>query len=189
MPGGFPGTPGATTPQPQAQYGQYRTQAPPPNPDYLHPSYVGAAGATANGGDSDENLTPISDSINDPSSNPGSSNSQEHLPDGARSPGAGSERISEASHFTSISERPVNPAWQPPPGQRGGPGSAYGGAPRPMKPRQEDVILGANPDFSIPGMGPARGGGRPGNRPVGMGAAASGGAGGVVPGGRYPTEF
>ena len=34
--------------------------------------------------------------------------SYDDLPDGSRSPAA-----SEASHFTSVSQRPVNPAWRP----------------------------------------------------------------------------
>lgn len=85
--------------------------------------------------------------------------SYDELPEGARSPAA-----SEASHFTSVSQRPVNPNWRPefgapagqfppfPPGQR-----------RPM--RQEDVILeanAANPDFALPGVGRGRGRGRGG---------------------------
>lgn len=86
--------------------------------------------------------------------------SYEDLPDGSRSPAA-----SEASHFTSVSQRPVNPAWRPemgaPAGNFGpynGPGPGRG---RPMRP--EDVILdanAANPDFAIPGVGIGGGRGR-----------------------------
>lgn len=66
--------------------------------------------------------------------------------------------ISQASHFTSISERPINPNWQgaqaplPPPAA---PASNRG-------PRVQDVILDANPDFELPvaGRGRGRGGAR-----------------------------
>jgi hypothetical protein len=96
--------------------------------------------------------------------------SYDDLPDGSRSPAA-----SEASHFTSVSQRPVNPAWRPdmpaPAGQFG----PYGQGRKPM--RQEDVILeanAANPDFAIPGM-PGRGRGR------GRGGRGRGGPVGVPP--------
>ncbi|SMR64527.1 unnamed protein product [Zymoseptoria tritici ST99CH_3D1] len=111
------------------------------------------------------------------------------IPDGARSPGEGSE----ASHFTSVSQRGVNPAWRPGPGLAiggpMGPGSMNGGGmppgPRPTR-RNDDVILNANPDFSVPGIGPAARGG------VGRGATGhvrvgSAGASGMTPGGRYPV--
>jgi hypothetical protein len=203
IPGGFPGTPGAGNPQ--QQYSQYRTHQPPPppNPEYLHPTYAGAGTASATGvGVMGANVLPSDPNLitpSDPSSEPPSfsnnnstkdSSSQENLPDGARSPGGGSERASEASHFTSISERPVNPNWRPPSvSGRSGAGSAYGGGgpgPATAQRRREDVILAGNPDFSIPGMGPARGGGRPGRTP---GLAASATPGGMTPGGRYPTDI
>lgn len=81
--------------------------------------------------------------------------SYEDLPEGARSPAA-----SEASHFTSVSQRPVNPNWRPEVGAAAGQFQPYNGR-RPM--RQEDVILeanAANPDFAIPGGMPGRGRGR-----------------------------
>ncbi|KAK5164289.1 regulator of ime2 [Saxophila tyrrhenica] len=192
MPGNFPATPGAPQQQQQQQpsgghYGQYRTQPPAPDPAYLHPTYPGPS---TNGPDSDAHLVP---GAVDPNTIPNSNSSQENLPDGARSPNygdGGSERASEASHFTSISERPVNPNWRPASvsGSRG-PGSAYGGGAYqggPPQRRREDVILGGNPDFSIPGMGPARGGGRTGNL---AGVGRNPGAGAAVPGGRYPTDI
>lgn len=89
--------------------------------------------------------------------------SYDDLPDGSRSPAA-----SEASHFTSVSQRPVNPNWRPDMGAPAGQFAPYNGR-RPM--RQEDVILeanAANPDFAIPGRGRGRGrGGR--GRGGGMG--------------------
>ncbi len=82
--------------------------------------------------------------------------SYEDLPDGSRSPAA-----SEASHFTSVSQRPVNPKWDPELGAAAGQFAPYNG----RKPtRQEDRILAANaanPDFAIPTPGRGRGrGGR-----------------------------
>jgi hypothetical protein len=84
--------------------------------------------------------------------------SYDDLPEGSRSPAA-----SEASHFTSVSQRPVNPNWRPEMGAPAGQFAPYGPAQgrRPM--RQEDVILeanAANPDFAIPGAMPGRGRGR-----------------------------
>lgn len=162
IPGGFPHTPAA-----QGYGGGYRTQAPSHNPDYLHPSYsygAAAAGTGANDSNSDPSVE-LRDSISN----------------------QGSERASEASHFTSISERPVNPNWSGSESGGGGPrpGSYIGGAPptagSAAAQRRQDVVLAANPDFSIPGVGAGRGGVR--------GRAGSNPAGGFTPGGRYPTEF
>ncbi|KAF1947311.1 pali-domain-containing protein [Clathrospora elynae] len=84
--------------------------------------------------------------------------SYDDLPEGARSPAA-----SEASHFTSVSQRPVNPNWRPEMGAPAGQFAPFPGPRRPM--RQEDVILeanAANPDFAIPGGARGRGRGRGG---------------------------
>ena len=81
--------------------------------------------------------------------------SYDDLPDGSRSPVA-----SEASHFTSVSQRPVNPNWRPEMGAAAGQFAPFNGR-RPM--RQGDQILEANaenPDFAIPGAIPGRGRGR-----------------------------
>ncbi|TKA72604.1 hypothetical protein B0A55_06417 [Friedmanniomyces simplex] len=135
-----------------------------------------------------------------PDQNGGNNSSYENLPPGARSPGEGSE----ASHLTSISQRPINPNWRPgPPGSAyggpsggggmgmggmgmgmGGPGSTASAAQR----RREDVILNANPDFSLPGMGSGRGGGG-GFRGRGRGGGGMGSPGGLTPVGRYPTDI
>lgn len=95
--------------------------------------------------------------------------SYDELPEGSRSPAA-----SEASHFTSVSQRPVNPNWRPEMGAPAGQFQPYNGR-RPM--RQEDSILeanAANPDFAIPGM-PGRGRGR------GRGRGGRGGSGMAPP--------
>lgn len=112
--------------------------------------------------------------------------SYEDMQDGSRSPAA-----SEASHFTSVSQRGVNPNWRPPPPGQGGPPLPGQYAPygrRPM--RQEDIILeanAANPDFALPGAsrGMGRGGRGRGGRGGPMGPAMIPGAG-LGNQGRYP---
>ncbi|KAF2643456.1 pali-domain-containing protein [Massarina eburnea CBS 473.64] len=96
--------------------------------------------------------------------------SYDDMPDGSRSPAA-----SEASHFTSVSQRGINPNWRPPPGSGMPPYGPYGPR-RPM--RQEDVILEANatnPDFALPGVEMGRGRGR------GRGRGGMMGRGGIPP--------
>jgi len=111
------------------------------------------------------------------------SSSYESIQEGARSPAA-----SDTSHFTSISQRGVNPNWRPPPNGMGL-GQNMGGVPnrRPMQqqPQQRDV-LNSNPDFELPGS--TRGGnrGRAGSSPGQV--PGMGGMGGMPSGGgRYPT--
>lgn len=70
------------------------------------------------------------------------SNLYDDLPEGARSPAA-----SDTSHFTSISERGINPRWRPPP-----PPSRLG------RQEAEDILLASNPDFDLQ-AGRGRGGG------------------------------
>ncbi|KAB8356532.1 hypothetical protein FH972_024114 [Carpinus fangiana] len=96
---------------------------------------------------------------------------------------------SDNSNFTSISQRGVNPNWQPdgagapmgPSGYRGGSHlSSRGPAPR----RAQDTLLNGNPDFSLPGMGSSAGArrGPPGGGRAYHHAQSSVGSGG----GRYP---
>jgi hypothetical protein len=93
--------------------------------------------------------------------------SYEDIPQGARSPAE-----SERSNFTSISQRGVNPRWNPPPPSLM-PG--YTGQPPPRRPTRDDAVLTSNPDFAVPrGRGansPARGGAQPG----------------MIPGSAYPA--
>jgi len=112
---------------------------------------------------------------------PSGGDSSENLPAGMRSPTG-----SDTSHFTSISQRGINPAWRPTGGSRlQGPGSTASAAQR----RREDVILTANPDFSLPGL-PSGRGGRGRGRGVGGGLPRGGiGATGLTPAGRYPMEI
>lgn len=102
--------------------------------------------------------------------------SNENLPAGMRSPTG-----SDTSHFTSISQRGINPAWRPGPGSYAN-GSTASAAQR----RREDVVLAANPDFSLPGLPSTRGGRarRGGPLPRGGGVAT-----GLTPSGRYPMEL
>lgn len=68
------------------------------------------------------------------------------LPEGARSPAT-----SEISHYTSISQRGINPKWRPPEVEANA-----------KVQKRRDVLLGNNPDFELPG---ARGRGNgPGGR-------------------------
>lgn len=61
------------------------------------------------------------------------STSSESLPEGPRSPAA-----SDISHYTSISERPVNPLWGDEAQRRAAPA-----------PTRSDMLLSTNPDFTI----------------------------------------
>ena len=89
---------------------------------------------------------------------------------GPRSPAA-----STSSHFTSVSQRGINPRWQPPPSQP----QFEQYPPRRPKPRNDQMqFLSGNPDFELPvNRGNKRGGG--------------GIPGGISPlsdnGGRYPV--
>jgi len=174
VPGGFPVTPAGGLPPRSQSYG-FSNARPQHDPGYLHPRYVQGSGAVGTG-DSGE---------------PSPIDSYDDTRDGG-SGGANSERASETSHFTSISERPVNPNWAPPPGSQSGgsergaaAGYGYGAAVQQQR-RREDMILGGNPDFALPGMGPgASGRNRAGSR--GATGSAVGPGVGVAAGGRYPT--
>ncbi|KAL1883370.1 hypothetical protein VTK73DRAFT_8937 [Phialemonium thermophilum] len=93
-------------------------------------------------------------------------NSYEDIPQGERSPAE-----SERSTFTSISQRGVNPKWNPPPPPASG--SGYGQNFVPRRPvNRSDVLLKSNPDFELT---PKRS--NPSPRP----------GGGMIPGSAYPT--
>ncbi|KAG6076786.1 hypothetical protein E4U33_001658 [Claviceps sp. LM78 group G4] len=84
---------------------------------------------------------------------------------GARSPAE-----SERSNFTSISQRGVNPRWEPQP-----PMPNQGVPPRrpvQMKQQRQDVLLNNNPDFQLSGS---------------RGQAPGRGGPGMIPGSAYPT--
>lgn len=60
---------------------------------------------------------------------------------------------SDNSNFTSISQRGINPDWQPPPGFGPGHGGPRGPRQRsvPRSSQRNDEILASNPDFMLPG--------------------------------------
>lgn len=146
-----------------------------------HPSSLQAArGRTTN----QNNLTPDYQPGPIPNYHDMRHESTESLQDGQRSPA-----ISDASHYTSVSQRGINPNWRPPPGS--GPQGLL-----PRRPQQQqDMVLNSNPEFSLPGLGPAGRGGRGGpggfrgRGGSGMSRGAPMGMGGLGPasaGGRYP---
>lgn len=105
------------------------------------------------------------------------STSYESIPEGARS------HASDASNFTSISQRGINPNWRPPSGPLG---AGMGGM-LDRRPVQRDVLQ-TNPDFELPaGVRGARmlgsRGGRGGGRAPGMIPGMGPGVGGRYPGG------
>jgi hypothetical protein len=101
--------------------------------------------------------------------------SYEDIHSGQRSPAE-----SDRSNFTSVSQRGINPRWNP--------NSTYG-PPMPMPNRRpapqqvrEDMLLNSNPDFMLPGGGGrGRGGARGGPRGRG-GPQATGRPPGQIPG-------
>ncbi|CAK7202504.1 regulator of ime2 [Sporothrix eucalyptigena] len=101
----------------------------------------------------------------------------DEIPQGSRSPAE-----SERSTFTSISQRGINPRWNPPPPNLM-PGYGGQGQMIPRRPVRDnnETLLNSNPDFSLP-TGSRRPGGPPGPN---MGNA--GGASGMIPGSAYPA--
>ncbi|KAL2867001.1 putative pH signal transduction protein PalI [Aspergillus lucknowensis] len=77
---------------------------------------------------------------------PGTSGEQKLKENGVERPS--SPAASEVSHFTSISERPINPKWRPPP------------MPAQAAQQKRDVLLENNPDFDLR-AGVGRGGRMP----------------------------
>lgn len=76
-------------------------------------------------------------------------NPHEDIPQGSRSPAE-----SERSTFTSISQRGVNPRWNPPPAPPFAQGGYRGNAvPRRPVNRLADTVLTSNPDFELPARG------------------------------------
>nr|OQO22683.1 hypothetical protein B0A51_10373 [Rachicladosporium sp. CCFEE 5018] len=197
--------PSALTPGSQTQA---RTHPSPPQIHYTSPpASLAGSGAVAGGPpaprrrNADEPLSAPPQQIlnrnSDPSNTtpPAENSSYEDLPPGVRSPTG-----SDTSHFTSVSQRPVNPNWRPAnssagqsatgayPGGFLGPGSTAPTSASAVQRRREDVVLSANPDFALPGISPGRGarGGRGG---MAGGQRSSMLAAGLTPAGRYPTEI
>ncbi|EFQ26686.1 pH-response regulator [Colletotrichum graminicola] len=92
-----------------------------------------------------------------------------HADAGARSPGA----ESDLSNFTSISQRGINPRWNPAPPI---PGFHQQMPPRrPVQQRRQDMLLNNNPDFELPGSR--------------LGPPSRMGGNGMIPGSAYPPGF
>ncbi|KAI4095868.1 MAG: hypothetical protein L6R37_007020 [Teloschistes peruensis] len=115
------------------------------------------------------------------------SQSYDSIPENTHDAGARSPAISDGSNYTSISQRGINPQWQPPPDRTMG----MGGVPnrRPVGPSQRDV-LNSNPDFELPSQGGRAGGGRlraasRGHREPGMIPGMEPGGGGRYPGNAF----
>ena len=72
--------------------------------------------------------------------------SYDDLPEGARSPAA-----SDVSHYTSVSQRGVNPHWRPATGQTDATSR------RPAPSQQHDALFQGNNDFELPSPGQSRG--------------------------------
>lgn len=103
------------------------------------------------------------------------------IPSGSRSP---AESDGGQSNFTSISQRGINPRWT---GDRGAGGNGSSNLVPPHRPvparNDQAILLNSNPDFELPGIGPAgRGnaGGR-GNNERGMAPRRA-----LIGGGPYP---
>ncbi|KAI4165251.1 MAG: hypothetical protein LQ342_001119 [Letrouitia transgressa] len=103
--------------------------------------------------------------------------------------GKQSPAVSDGSNYTSISQRGINPQWNPLQAQ--GQGMSMGGIPnrRPVV-QQRDLLLSSNPDFELPIQGPGRGErmgvGRGERRAPGMAAGTDhGGPTSTYPGGAF----
>ena len=101
-----------------------------------------------------------------------------NVDDEYRSGGPRSPAASTSSHFTSISQRGVNPRWQPqPPQYIGGGNSNDGYSRRQHRPRNDQMnFLAGNPDFELP---VSRSGRRQGGGPASL-------INSIDTGGRYP---
>lgn len=104
---------------------------------YVHPARGPPRASSRNSA----NRTPVPLNTNNPNQQ------YDEIPPGARSPAE-----SDRSNFTSISQRGVNPRWQPPPMPMGYPGSIP--PRRPVRgPDPGQMVLDGNPDFALPGQG------------------------------------
>jgi hypothetical protein len=104
--------------------------------------------------------------------------SYEDIHSGQRSPAE-----SDRSNFTSVSQRGINPRWNPGPNYVGS-GPMPMPNRRPVQPQQtrDDMLLNSNPDFMLPGGGGARGRGGARGGPRGRGGPPGGRVPGQIPG-------
>ncbi|CAL8576323.1 hypothetical protein XPA_002210 [Xanthoria parietina] len=114
------------------------------------------------------------------------SHSYESIPENTHDAGARSPAVSDGSNYTSISQRGINPQWQPPPDHTLGMGGLPNRKPVRHQQNQRDVLLNQNPDFELPIQGGRGAGGR--LRSASRGQREPGMIPGMEPvaGGRYP---
>jgi hypothetical protein len=91
-------------------------------------------------------------SSSNPTLNLERSNSYEDIQEGSRSPAE-----SERSNFTSVSQRGVNPRWNPAMGPGGFGAPMNNRRPVPPASQRNEILLNSNPDFELPGVRPGRG--------------------------------
>jgi hypothetical protein len=91
-------------------------------------------------------------STSNPALNLEHKNSYEDIQEGSRSPAE-----SERSNFTSVSQRGVNPRWNPAMGPGGFGTPMKNRRPVPPPSQRNEILLNSNPDFELPGAGPGRG--------------------------------
>jgi hypothetical protein len=91
-------------------------------------------------------------STSNPALNLEHSNSYEDIQEGSRSPAE-----SERSNFTSVSQRGVNPRWNPAMGPGGFGAPMNNRRPVPPPSQRNEILLNSNPDFELPGVRPGRG--------------------------------
>lgn len=176
-----PGMPSPPLPHHQERNGM-NAIAPQPEHIYHSPTSMARRGPTSDEDNRDQLPLENGGGLSARQIIPSNSDFLEAIPDGARSPGEGSE----ASHFTSVSQRGINPNWMPPPGMGRG-GMTQVSSASAVQRRKEDVILTANPDFSLPTMPGQRGRGRGGAGPATMTGRGPMGGMGLTPAGRYPV--
>ncbi|KAL8914355.1 MAG: hypothetical protein Q9171_000985 [Xanthocarpia ochracea] len=114
------------------------------------------------------------------------SHSYDSIPENTHDAGARSPAVSDGSNYTSISQRGINPQWQPPPDHGMGMGGLPNRKPVRQQHNQRDVLLNQNSDFELPIQGDRGPGGRlqsasRGQREPGMIPPME-----PVAGGRYP---
>lgn len=87
------------------------------------------------------------------------SHSYDSIPDNTHDAGARSPAVSDGSNYTSISQRGINPQWNPPPDRTMGMGGVPNRRPVGQQESSRDMLLNSNPDFELPIQGGRSGAG------------------------------
>lgn len=134
---------------------EVHTVSPPPHiPATLTPNNSGPL-ANASANNSTAHRDPahyLKPSSSNPALNLEGNNSYEDIQEGSRSPAE-----SERSNFTSVSQRGVNPRWNPAMGPGGFNAPMTNRRPVPPPSQRNEILLNSNPDFELPGVRPGRG--------------------------------